>query len=147
MITVLSKGQSSSKYYRFMTKNGGWVWIQSYLTIVHNSRSSRPHCIVSVNYVLSEKQEHDLILNAEQVPHLSRSGFSQSATGGNNSSSWLDYNDSASASPSPNSSQWEICLHISFKHGIGNACSKTSDFVEENHFSKKLLPINFWVTK
>ena len=104
MITVLSKGQSSSKYYRFMTKNGGWVWIQSYLTIVHNSRSSRPHCIVSVNYVLSEKQEHDLILNAEQVPQLSRSGFSQSATG-NNSSSWLDYNDSASASPSPNSSQ------------------------------------------
>ena len=74
---MLSKGQASSKYYRFMSKNGGWVWVQSYLTIVHNSRSSRPHCIVSVNYVLSEKQEQDLILNAEQVPSLSRSGFSQ----------------------------------------------------------------------
>ena len=97
-----------------------------------------------MNYVLSEKQEQDLILNAEQVPTLCRSGFSQT-TG--NSSSWLDYNESASASPSPNSSQWEICFDISFKHGIGNACSKTSDFVEENHFSKKLLPINFWVTK
>jgi len=100
-VTLLSKGQASSKYYRFMSKNGGWVWVQSYLTIVHNSRSSRPHCIVSVNYVLSEKQEQDLILNAEQVPSLSRSGFSQT-TG--NSSSWLDYNESASASPSPNSS-------------------------------------------
>ena len=77
IFSVLIKGQASSKYYRFMSKNGGWVWVQSYLTIVHNSRSSRPHCIVSVNYVLSEKQEQDLILNAEQVPSLSRSGFSQ----------------------------------------------------------------------
>ena len=47
---VLNKGQASTKYYRFLTKNGGWIWVQSYLTIVHNSRSSRPHCIVSVNY-------------------------------------------------------------------------------------------------
>ncbi len=49
---VLNKGQASTKYYRFLTKNGGWVWMQSYCTIVHNSRSSRPHCIVSVNYVI-----------------------------------------------------------------------------------------------
>ena len=51
-ISVLSKGQASTKYYRFLAKNGGWVWVQSYATIVHNSRSSRPHCIVSVNYVI-----------------------------------------------------------------------------------------------
>ena len=51
-ITLLSKGQASSKYYRFLTNHGGWVWVQSYFTIVHNSRSSRPHCIVSVNYVI-----------------------------------------------------------------------------------------------
>ena len=51
-LAVLNKGQSSTKYYRFLTKAGGWVWVQSYLTIVHNSRSSRPHCMVSVNYVI-----------------------------------------------------------------------------------------------
>lgn len=50
--SVLLKGQVTTKYYRFLAKDGGWVWIQSYATIVHNSRSSRPHCIVSVNYVL-----------------------------------------------------------------------------------------------
>jgi single-minded-like protein len=49
---VLTKGQVTTKYYRFLTKDGGWIWIQSYATIVHNSRSSRPHCIVSVNYVI-----------------------------------------------------------------------------------------------
>ena len=51
-VSVLLKGQVTTKYYRFLAKDGGWVWMQSYATIVHNSRSSRPHCIVSVNYVL-----------------------------------------------------------------------------------------------
>ena len=51
-LKVLTKGQVTTKYYRFLTKDGGWIWIQSYATIVHNSRSSRPHCIVSVNYVI-----------------------------------------------------------------------------------------------
>ncbi|KAF6770765.1 hypothetical protein AHF37_10383 [Paragonimus kellicotti] len=50
---LLAKGQVTTTYYRLMTKNGGWVWMQSYITIVHNSRSSRPNCIVSVNYLLS----------------------------------------------------------------------------------------------
>ncbi|KAF5404859.1 hypothetical protein PHET_01530 [Paragonimus heterotremus] len=50
---LLAKGQVTTAYYRLMTKNGGWVWMQSYITIVHNSRSSRPNCIVSVNYLLS----------------------------------------------------------------------------------------------
>ncbi|XP_014253982.1 single-minded homolog 2 isoform X3 [Cimex lectularius] len=60
--TLLYKGQVTTKYYRFLAKDGGWVWMQSYATIVHNSRSSRPHCIVSVNYVLSEWEEKDVIL-------------------------------------------------------------------------------------
>lgn len=53
LCVVLVKGQVTTKYYRFLAKQGGWVWVQSYATIVHNSRSSRPHCIVSVNYVLT----------------------------------------------------------------------------------------------
>ena len=52
LFSVLNKGQIKTKYYRFLTKRGGWVWIQSHITIVHNSRASRPHCIVSVNYVI-----------------------------------------------------------------------------------------------
>ena len=74
-LSVLHKGQASSRYYRWMTRGGGWVWVQSYATIVHNSRSSRPHCIVSVNYVLSSKEAGDLILNSDQVASVS-SAFS-----------------------------------------------------------------------
>lgn len=57
----------TTKYYRFLTKDSGWVWIQSYATVVHNTRSSRPHCIVSVNYVLSEQECKHLRLNEAQV--------------------------------------------------------------------------------
>lgn len=53
VLAVLVKGQVTTKYYRLLSKLGGWVWVQSYATVVHNSRSSRPHCIVSVNYVLT----------------------------------------------------------------------------------------------
>ncbi|KAJ8985763.1 hypothetical protein NQ317_014416 [Molorchus minor] len=65
---LLHKGQVTTKYYRFLCKGGGWVWMQSYATIVHNSRSSRPHCIVSVNYVLSDFEVKELILNLAQGP-------------------------------------------------------------------------------
>ncbi|VVC27911.1 Hypothetical protein CINCED_3A020045 [Cinara cedri] len=61
--TLLLKGQVTTKYYRLLAKDGGWVWVQSYATIVHNSRSSRPHCIVSVNYVLSESEVKDVCLS------------------------------------------------------------------------------------
>ncbi|XP_057324015.1 protein single-minded isoform X1 [Microplitis mediator] len=63
---LLMKTQVTTKYYRFLTKCGGWVWMQSYVTIVNNSRSSRPQCIVSVNYVLSDKEASHLILNSDQ---------------------------------------------------------------------------------
>lgn len=66
MILVMYKGQVTTKYYRFLTKSGGWTWVQSYATVVHNTRSSRPHCIVSVNYVLSQKEAKDLLLNEVQ---------------------------------------------------------------------------------
>uniref|UniRef100_A0A3P8VAV5 Single-minded homolog 2-like n=1 Tax=Cynoglossus semilaevis TaxID=244447 RepID=A0A3P8VAV5_CYNSE len=63
---LLVKGQVTTKYYRMLSKHGGWVWVQSYATIVHNSRSSRPHCIVSVNYVLTEVERPDLQLSQDQ---------------------------------------------------------------------------------
>ncbi|XP_043086651.1 SIM bHLH transcription factor 1b [Puntigrus tetrazona] len=64
---LLVKGQVTTKYYRFLSKHGGWVWVQSYATIVHNSRSSRPHCIVSVNYVLTDTEYKGLALSLEQL--------------------------------------------------------------------------------
>uniref|UniRef100_A0A3B3ZE80 SIM bHLH transcription factor 1b n=1 Tax=Periophthalmus magnuspinnatus TaxID=409849 RepID=A0A3B3ZE80_9GOBI len=74
---LLVKGQVTTKYYRFLSKHGGWVWVQSYATIVHNSRSSRPHCIVSVNYVLTDTEYKGLQLSLDQIS--SKSSFSYSS--------------------------------------------------------------------
>ncbi|XP_026872785.2 single-minded homolog 2 [Electrophorus electricus] len=63
---LLVKGQVTTKYYRLLSKHGGWVWVQSYATIVHNSRSSRPHCVVSVNYVLTDVEYKELQLSQDQ---------------------------------------------------------------------------------
>ncbi|XP_024866085.1 single-minded homolog 2 isoform X2 [Kryptolebias marmoratus] len=64
---LLVKGQVTTKYYRMLSKHGGWVWVQSYATIVHNSRSSRPHCIVCVNYVLTNTECKELQLSEDQT--------------------------------------------------------------------------------
>ncbi|XP_023241896.1 single-minded homolog 1-like isoform X1 [Centruroides sculpturatus] len=64
---LLTKGQVTTKYYRFLHNKGGWVWIQSHATIIHNSRSSRPHCIVSINYVISDIEADDLQLGLLQT--------------------------------------------------------------------------------
>ncbi|XP_019735582.1 single-minded homolog 1-A [Hippocampus comes] len=70
---LLVKGQVTTRYYRFLAKHGGWVWVQSYATIVHNSRSSRPHCIVSVNYVLTNTECKGFQLSLDQV--MSKASF------------------------------------------------------------------------
>ncbi|KAM9851962.1 single-minded homolog 1-A [Aulostomus maculatus] len=77
---LLVKGQVTTKYYRFLAKHGGWVWVQSYATIVHNSRSSRPHCIVSVNYVLTETEYKGLQLSLDQVTSKASFPYSSSTT-------------------------------------------------------------------
>nr|XP_020764027.1 single-minded homolog 1 [Odocoileus virginianus texanus] len=80
---LLVKGQVTTKYYRFLAKRGGWVWVQSYATIVHNSRSSRPHCVVSVNYVLTDTEYKGLQLSLDQIaaskPAFSYAGSSTPA--------------------------------------------------------------------
>ncbi|XP_076607253.1 single-minded homolog 2 [Chaetodon auriga] len=76
---LLVKGQVTTKYYRMLSKHGGWVWVQSYATIVHNSRSSRPQCIVSVNYVLTDIECKELQLSEDQS-RATKPGFSLSSS-------------------------------------------------------------------
>ncbi|XP_070774007.1 single-minded homolog 2-like [Enoplosus armatus] len=76
---LLLKGQVTTKYYRMLSKHGGWVWVQSYATIIHNSRSSRPHCIVSVNYVLTDIECKELQLSEDQS-RAPKSGLSHTSS-------------------------------------------------------------------
>ncbi|TMW44907.1 hypothetical protein DOY81_010014 [Sarcophaga bullata] len=47
--------------------------------MVHNTRSSRQVCIVSVNYVLSEQEAKDLVLNEIQTGIIKSEPISTSA--------------------------------------------------------------------
>ncbi|XP_078000989.1 hypoxia-inducible factor 1-alpha-like [Glandiceps talaboti] len=63
---LYAKGQTSTQRYRFLCKKGGYVWIQTQATVIYNNRTSKPQCIVSVNYVLSGVENENLVLSTEQ---------------------------------------------------------------------------------
>lgn len=48
----MNKGQSVTKYYRWIQKNGGYIWIQSSATIAFNAKNANEKNIIWVNYVL-----------------------------------------------------------------------------------------------
>lgn len=48
----MNKGQCITKYYRWIQKNGGYIWIQSSATIAINAKNASEKNIVWVNYVL-----------------------------------------------------------------------------------------------
>ena len=56
---VLNKGQCVTKYYRWMQKNGGYIWIQSSATIAINAKNA------------NEKKLRGGGPLGEQQPHLS----------------------------------------------------------------------------
>lgn len=41
-----------TKYYRWMQKNGGYIWIQSSATIAINAKNANEKNIIWVNYLL-----------------------------------------------------------------------------------------------
>lgn len=50
--TVMNKGQCVTKYYRWIQKTGGYIWIQSSATIAINAKNGNEKNIIWVNYVL-----------------------------------------------------------------------------------------------
>ncbi|MED6231873.1 hypothetical protein ATANTOWER_012100 [Ataeniobius toweri] len=74
---LCTKGQAVSGQYRMLSKNGGYVWVETQGTVIYNSRNSQPQCIVCINYVLSDVEEKSVIFSLEQTealfkpPHMS----------------------------------------------------------------------------
>jgi len=52
VFSVFSKGQSCTGQYRFLAKNGGYVWMVTEATVIFNNKSQKPECVVCVHYVL-----------------------------------------------------------------------------------------------
>lgn len=63
---LINKGQSSTGVYRFLAKNGGYVFVETQATVIYNMRTEKPEHIVCVNYIISGVLEPDLILSDVQ---------------------------------------------------------------------------------
>ncbi|KAJ6663594.1 hypothetical protein lerEdw1_009673, partial [Lerista edwardsae] len=50
--TLLSKGQAVTTQYRFLARNGGYLWTQTQATVISSSKNSQPESIVCVHFIL-----------------------------------------------------------------------------------------------
>lgn len=50
--TVLSKGQVSTRPYRFLANGGGFVWAETQATVLYNGKTSQPEAVVCLNFIL-----------------------------------------------------------------------------------------------
>ncbi|XP_037833564.1 neuronal PAS domain-containing protein 3 isoform X2 [Kryptolebias marmoratus] len=69
-LDLMNKGQCVTKYYRWIQKNGGYIWIQSSATIAVNAKNSNEKNIIWVNYVLSNPEYKDTPIDIVQLPNL-----------------------------------------------------------------------------
>lgn len=69
---MIEKGQVLTHYYRIMNKNGGYTWIQTCATIVCNAKNNDEQHIICVNYVISARENTNLIMDQCQLEIVKR---------------------------------------------------------------------------
>uniref|UniRef100_A0A336L9I2 CSON006553 protein n=1 Tax=Culicoides sonorensis TaxID=179676 RepID=A0A336L9I2_CULSO len=65
-LDLINKGQVLTHYYRVMNKHGGYTWIQTCATVVCNSKNAEEQNIICVNYIVSGKENCNLVLDCCQ---------------------------------------------------------------------------------
>uniref|UniRef100_A0A6I8RT25 Neuronal PAS domain protein 3 n=1 Tax=Xenopus tropicalis TaxID=8364 RepID=A0A6I8RT25_XENTR len=86
-LDLLNKGQCVTKYYRWMQKNGGYIWVQSCATISINAKNATERNIIWVNYILSLQEYKDIPMDIAQLPHLPEKTSESSETSDSDSDS------------------------------------------------------------
>ncbi|XP_074037050.1 hypoxia-inducible factor 1-alpha isoform X3 [Leptinotarsa decemlineata] len=62
---LFSKGQCETGRYRFLAKTGGYVWVVTQATLIHD-KMQKPQSVVCVNYVISGLECQDEIYSSSQ---------------------------------------------------------------------------------
>uniref|UniRef100_A0A2K5JVS6 Uncharacterized protein n=1 Tax=Colobus angolensis palliatus TaxID=336983 RepID=A0A2K5JVS6_COLAP len=70
--TLLSKGQAVTGQYRFLARNGGYLWTQTQATVVSGGRGPQSESIVCVHFLISQVEETGVVLSLEQTERHSR---------------------------------------------------------------------------
>ncbi|XP_055376711.1 protein trachealess [Condylostylus longicornis] len=66
-LDLINKGQVLTHYYRIMNKNGGYTWLQTCATVVCSSKNADEQNIICVNYVVSLRENENLVLDCIQL--------------------------------------------------------------------------------
>ncbi|KAK5857862.1 hypothetical protein PBY51_011076 [Eleginops maclovinus] len=69
-LDLINKGQCVTKYYRWIQKNSGYIWIQSSATLTINTKNGNEKNVIWVNYVLSNHEYKDIPMDIAQLPNL-----------------------------------------------------------------------------
>ncbi|KAJ9599244.1 hypothetical protein L9F63_010246 [Diploptera punctata] len=66
--SLFSKGQCETGIYRFLAKNGGYVWVMTQATLIYgNKAGQKPISVVCVNFVVSGIEHKDEIYSCNQL--------------------------------------------------------------------------------
>ncbi|XP_023722628.1 protein similar isoform X5 [Cryptotermes secundus] len=66
--SLFSKGQCETGIYRFLAKNGGYVWVLTQATLIYGSKTGqKPHSVVCVNFVVSGIEHKDEVYSCIQL--------------------------------------------------------------------------------
>ncbi|KAI8477606.1 Neuronal PAS domain-containing protein 3, partial [Branchiostoma belcheri] len=68
--SLINKGQVVSSYYRWILKNGGYIWVQTCATVTFNTKNNNEKSVIFINYVLSLPEYKDIPMDISQVPDL-----------------------------------------------------------------------------
>ncbi|CAG9826478.1 unnamed protein product [Diabrotica balteata] len=63
---LFSKGQCQTAQYRFLAKSGGYVWLVTQATLIHD-KNQKPQSVVCVNHVISGLECEDQLYSSLQL--------------------------------------------------------------------------------
>ncbi|KAM5235123.1 neuronal PAS domain-containing protein 3 isoform 3-T3 [Ctenodactylus gundi] len=138
-LDLLNKGQCVTKYYRWMQKNGGYIWIQSSATIAINAKNANEKNIIWVNYLLSNPEYKDTPMDIAQLPHLPEktsesSETSDSESDSKDTSGIAEDNENSKSDEKGNQSENSEDPEPDRKKS-GNACDADMNCNDEGHSS------------
>ncbi|PIK53093.1 putative hypoxia-inducible factor 1-alpha [Apostichopus japonicus] len=64
--------------FRFLAKEGGYVWLETQATVIYHSKTNKAECVVCVNYVLSGLENNDIPISLDQLVGRDLSGVQRS---------------------------------------------------------------------
>lgn len=65
--TLRNKGQVETGRYRFLARDGGYVWLVTQATLIHGPKDHKPQYVVCLNYVVSGVESSGEILSELQL--------------------------------------------------------------------------------